>query len=205
MVSRGFVLAVVIASSVLFMVCAFLIHPLAGKLSPIALAIVLGYSATKRWTAYSHLVLGLALALAPMGGWVAVSGNISPPAMLLLLGVLFWVSGFDILYSLQDAEFDCEAGLNSIPARFGVRRSYIISRGLHIAAFLCFVCFGFQVALSNGWFIACAITGLLLATEHYLALEPDKIPMAFFNINALIGFVMLGGLIYDLATILYAQ
>jgi 4-hydroxybenzoate polyprenyltransferase len=130
-VSPGFVAGFVAASAALMVVAAWRLNPLALALSPVALAVLLLYSYTKRFTWASHLVLGLALAGAPLGAWIAVRGDVAAPPLALAGAVLLWVAGFDILYALQDLDFDRRAGLFSVPARFGVRGALWLSALLH--------------------------------------------------------------------------
>src|SRR5215210_3476284 len=137
LLSVGFVWAFTIISAALFVLAAAMLNRLTLLLSPIALACVLLYSLTKRWTQLSHLVLGASLSIAPTGAWIAVRGAIDSPVPLLLsLVVLLWTAGFDVLYACQDYDFDRAAGLRSIPARVGINRALWISRLLHAAAFL---------------------------------------------------------------------
>jgi 4-hydroxybenzoate polyprenyltransferase len=135
-VTPAFVAGFVAASAALLVVAAWQLNPLALALSPVALAVVLLYSYTKRFTWASHLVLGLALAGAPLGAWIAVRGDVGAPPLVLGAAVLLWVAGFDVLYALQDLDFDRRAGLFSVPARFGVRGSLWISALLHAAMLL---------------------------------------------------------------------
>jgi 4-hydroxybenzoate polyprenyltransferase len=135
-VTPAFVAGFVAASAALLVVAAWQLNPLALALSPVALAVVLLYSYTKRFTWASHLVLGLALAGAPLGAWIAVRGDVAAPPLVLGAAVLLWVAGFDVLYALQDLDFDRRAGLFSVPARFGVRGSLGISALLHAAMLL---------------------------------------------------------------------
>jgi 4-hydroxybenzoate polyprenyltransferase len=135
-VTPAFVAGFVAASAALLVVAAWQLNPLALALSPVALAVVLLYSYTKRFTWASHLVLGLALAGAPLGAWIAVRGDVGAPPLVLGAAVLLWVAGFDVLYALQDLDFDRRAGLFSVPARFGVRGSLGISALLHAAMLL---------------------------------------------------------------------
>lgn len=193
--SEGTSIIAIASSAILFMIAAFSINSLAGRLAPAALAIVLGYSATKRFTSWSHLILGLALSLAPAGGWVAVAGTFDSSILPLMLGVLFWVAGFDVLYSLQDADFDRSHGLFSIPARFGDTVSYGLSRVFHATAVVCLIHFGEIFHLGNPWRICSAVTAAILVTEHVLARDKKKIPVVFFNLNAAVGFVLLAGFV----------
>src|SRR5215475_13722253 len=132
LLSPRFVVAFTVASAALFFLAAFMLNRLTLILSPVALASVLVYSYTKRFTSLSHLVLGWCLSIAPSGAWFAVRGTIDSPAPLLLsLAVMLWTAGFDIIYACQDRDFDAQAGLYSIPKRFGLARALWISRGLH--------------------------------------------------------------------------
>ena len=129
--SRGAVWVFTVLLSALFVLAAIRLNPLCGILSPLALAIVFGYSFTKRFTWASHLFLGLALAIAPVGGWLAVAGRFDGTEWLLAVAVSSWVAGFDVVYACQDVDFDRAAGLHSIPARFGVAGALIVARSLH--------------------------------------------------------------------------
>jgi 4-hydroxybenzoate polyprenyltransferase len=136
LVTPGFVSGFVAASAALLVVAAWQLNPLALALSPVALAVLLLYSYTKRFTWASHLVLGLSLAGAPLGAWIAVRGDFAAPPLVLAAAVLLWVAGFDVLYALQDLDFDRRAGLFSVPARFGVRAALWLSALLHAAMLL---------------------------------------------------------------------
>ena len=158
-----------------------MLNPLCLALSPVALGIVLGYSYTKRFTAASHLVLGLALAVAPVGAWLAVRGRFALPPLILGLAVLFWVAGFDTIYACQDVDFDRERGLHSFPARLGVDRSLAVARGMHVLS----------VAPLHPLYLAGVLgVAALLAWEHSLVRADDlSRVMAAFNLN---GWVSLG-------------
>ncbi len=173
------------ASGLLFVFAAYQLNPLAFLLSPVALFIVLGYSFTKRFTAASHFVLGLSLAIAPAGAWIAVTGQLAALPIVLGFAVLFWVSGFDILYSLQDESFDREMGLLSVPVRLGTRRAMLASALCHAAALALF--FGVFVMARGGlWFGAgVVIAGLFLVRQHSLVSPADlsRIDAAFFTAN----------------------
>lgn len=193
--ASGTALAITIAAAALFTAAAFAINRLAGLLSPLALVVILGYSTTKRWTAASHLVLGLSLAMAPAGGWIAVAGRFAPPLFLLAGAVLFWVAGFDILYAMMDMEFDRGTGLHSIPARLGERAGMTISRVFHLATIALLAGFGEFSALGWGWRGATMLAAACLVAEHILAHDRRKIPTAFFHVNAAIGGIMLAGML----------
>lgn len=187
--SARFAIGYVGASSIAFIALAAMINPLCGILAPAALGIILGYSTAKRWTSASHLILGLSLAMAPAGGWLAVAGRFHPTLFLLSGAVFCWVAGFDILYSLMDADFDRSAGLYSVPARFGEETARAIARLLHATTVLLLV----QIDLGVGWTIAVGLTTAALVAEHLLARDKNKIPVAFFHINAAIGIILLCG------------
>ena len=131
-IGEGFVLGFVLVSCLVLMIAAWQLNPLALKLSPVAIAIILGYSYTKRFTSASHLFLGLAISGAPLGAWIAVRGDVSPAPLALAGAVLLWVAGFDVLYALQDQEHDRRVGLHSIPVRFGTIGALWISAALHL-------------------------------------------------------------------------
>ncbi|RMH57255.1 MAG: 4-hydroxybenzoate octaprenyltransferase [Candidatus Hydrogenedentota bacterium] len=188
---------IVFLFSLAFVDIAFLINATAGILSPIALAILFGYSSTKRHTALCHLVLGITLSLAPLGGWIAVAGMPIPELFLLAAGMILWVAGFDILYSLLDLDFDRRHGIRSLPALIGPFRARILAALLHAAAFSLFLAFGRQLDLGTAWNLSCLAVGLLLTAEHILARNPRGIPIAFFHLNAAVGFLLLGGLYFS--------
>lgn len=179
------VMMFIIASSAVLSFAAYMLNPLAFYLSPVALALVFFYSYTKRFTYLSHAFLGLAICLAPLGAWIAVTGRIASPALVLGAAVLFWLLGFDVLYALQDIEFDRKAGLYSIPKRFGVRRSLMIARVSHAVSASALLWLYFIMDL-GGFYIAGVLAAvILLLYEHSLVSENDlsKLDMAFFNMN----------------------
>ncbi len=188
LVSPGQVLLFTAVSSALLVFAAYMLNPLAFALSPLALAIVFFYSYTKRFTYLSHAFLGLAIAGAPLGAWIAVAGRLDPPAYVLGAAVLFWLLGFDVLYALQDLDFDSRAGLRSIPRRFGVRRSLLIARAAHAVTIAAL--FWLASLLSLGWvYISGVVVALcLIVYEHALVREDDlsKLNIAFFNMNGTI-------------------
>ena len=189
--SRSAVWGFTVSLSLLFVLASAMLNPLCGMLSPLALLIVFGYSFTKRFTSMSHLVLGLALAIAPVGGWVAVRGSFSTAAWLLGAAVLLWVAGFDVIYACQDVEFDRREGLRSIPARFGVGGALWIARGLHVAAVALLSGVGLAVGLHPIYWIGCTIIALLLIWEHRLVRADDlsRLDAAFFNMNGIISMI----------------
>uniref|UniRef100_A0A7C3ZBP4 4-hydroxybenzoate polyprenyltransferase n=1 Tax=Desulfobacca acetoxidans TaxID=60893 RepID=A0A7C3ZBP4_9BACT len=192
LVSKGFTLGFVIVSSLIFFVAAAQLNPLALLLSPLALAVVLGYSYTKRFTWASHLVLGAALGLAPVAGWIAVRGEVGAIPLVLGLAVLLWVAGFDILYALQDEDFDRQAGLYSLPVRLGRARAMGLARRLHLVAGLGFLLTGWLAGLGWLYYLAAVAAAALLWWEHCL-LSPDdlsRLNHAFFTLNGSVSLVL---------------
>jgi 4-hydroxybenzoate polyprenyltransferase len=201
-VGRGAALALVLGSALLFVLGAWLLNPLAGWLAFPVLAVLLGYSAMKRVHWSAHLVLGLALALAPLGAWIAVRGKIDgsvAPALWLAAAVLTWVAGFDLIYACQDADFDLQSGLHSIPARFGVARALALSGLLHAGTIGALALVGWSAGLSWIWWIALALAGLLLLWEHRIVRPDDlsRVNLAFFTLNGWLGLLLFTGLVLD--------
>lgn len=182
---------VLIASGLFFLSCAML-NPLALLISPLALALAFVYSLTKRFTWLCHLVLGLALALSPLGGWVAVAGELTAFPWVLSLGVALWVAGFDTVYACLDAEFDRAAGLFSLPARFGSRRAFRLAVFFHILAFVCFAATGLVMELHYSYLLGLAVAAGALFYQHLLVSPGDlsRIRLSFFSLNGLISLVM---------------
>jgi 4-hydroxybenzoate polyprenyltransferase len=178
----------IVASSALLILSAYMLNPLAFYLSPVALAIVFFYSYTKRFTWGSQLFLGLALAVAPIGAWIAIRGTLEAPPLILGAGVLLWVAGFDVVYALQDLEFDKSYGLFSIPQRFGVGRSLWISRAFHFGTFLMFLWLFFFLDLGLLYLVGVVVVGLMLFYEQSLLREDDlsRLNTAFFTMNGII-------------------
>jgi 4-hydroxybenzoate polyprenyltransferase len=199
-VSRAGAVALLGAGVVLFGYAAGRLGPLCWKLSPLALAVILGYSFCKRFTSLAHLVLGLSLAGAPLGAWIAIRGTVEAPAWWLAGGVLAWTGGFDILYALQDEAFDRAMGLRSIPAALGTGGALWVSRLLHLAALLCWARFN-QLVLGTAfpWLGWLAVAGILLR-EQWLVRDGklDRIDEAFFTMNSLVGPVFFAGHMVDL-------
>jgi len=195
--ARAEVWAFVAASAGALVVAAAMLNPLCLALSPVALAIVFGYSYTKRFTALSHLFLGLALAVAPVGAWIAIRGRIEPTPLVLGLAVVAWVAGFDIIYSCQDVDFDRSEALHSLPARLGVRRALVVSRSLHVAAVALLASLHALVPLHPVYLAGVALVALLLAYEHSLVRHDDlsRVNAAFFTVNGWISVLYLGCLL----------
>lgn len=186
-----------------FVGAAFLLAPICGWFSFPVLALLLGYSLLKRVTVLCHAGLGLSLACAPTGAWLAVTKGLAPGwEAVLWIGaaVTAWVAGFDILYSIQDLARDREEGLRSFPARFGPARAKAASMGLHALALLLFVLAGRQARLGPPFFAGVGGVGVLLGLEHWLVRggRDERIPVAFFRVNAWVGVVFFAGLLADL-------
>ncbi len=200
----GRVAGLVALSSAVFVAAAYALNPLCGALSWPVLAILLAYSYTKRFTWLSHAFLGLALALAPLGAWLAVRGNLSGPLsipLLLALAVLAWVSGFDLIYACQDEEFDRGFGLHSVPVRFGRAAALRASRALHAATVALLLCLWWRASLSWIYLGAIALAAGLLVWEHRLVSPRDlsRVNLAFFTLNGWLGVGLFAGLVLDLA------
>jgi len=194
LLSVGFVWAFTIVSAALFLLAAAMLNKLTLILAPVALASVVLYSFTKRWSQLSHIVLGWCLCIAPTGAWIAVRGEIGSPIPLLLsLVVLLWTAGFDVLYACQDFEFDRAEGLHSIPARFGIARSLWISRSLHAGAFLALVWLYLATRLGALAMLGVVVTAGLLVYQHRLIKSDDlgRLNAAFFTTNAFVSVILL--------------
>ena len=193
-------------SSLFFVGAAAMLNPLCLALSPVALAVILGYSTTKRFTAWSHLVLGLALAIAPVGAWLAVTGRFAAFPLWIAAGVLFWVAGFDTIYGCQDIDFDRRAGLHSLAVRFGVARALWLSRLFHLLAIVCLAVAVTRPAARGtaqlGWISLAGVgaVGILLIWEQSLVHGGDlrRIERAFFEINSSVALVLLASVLVDL-------
>jgi len=177
----------VIVNSLLFIGTTYLINPLCLALSPIALLVILGYSYTKRFTALCHLVLGLGLALAPIGAYLAVSGEFAIIPILFSFVVVFWVSGFDIIYSLQDEEFDKEQKLHSIPVLMGKKNALTLSKSLHLISIIALTFSGTMGEFGAWYWIGFSIFSALLIYQHTLVKINDlrKINLMFFTTNGI--------------------
>ncbi len=193
LVTPLFVSLFIAASVALLVLAAWRLNPLALALSPVALGVLFLYSYTKRFTFLCHLILGLALSGAPLGAWIAVRGDIQPAPLVLALAVLLWTAGFDVLYALQDLEFDRANGLFSIPARFGVVPALWISGLLHVVvvALLALLPSLYPPGLGAGYWVGWAGCLLLLAYQHWIVRPNDfsRLNAAFFTTN---GFLSVG-------------
>jgi 4-hydroxybenzoate polyprenyltransferase len=188
-ISRRATILFIGVSAVLFMGAASQLNRVCFALSPLALLVILGYSLTKRFTSASHWFLGLSLGLAPVGGWLAVRGDLDLAVLVLAGAVLFWVAGFDILYALQDEEFDRRMGLFSLPARIGATWARRLAALCHLAAALGFAVTGRLAGLGPIYAGAVVVSSLILLVQHLLlsVREPSSLPPAFFTLNGLVG------------------
>lgn len=188
-------------SGIVLTIAAWQLNPLCLVLLPGAVIVLGMYSFTKRFTWLSHLVLGLADGLAPIGAWVAVTGTLSPTPLLLGLAVAVWIAGFDLLYACQDIQFDQETGLSSFPARFGISPTLWVSGVLHVATIGLLVLVGVELALGLPYWLGVVGASGLLAYEHSLLRPNDlsRLDMAFFNINGYIALLLLAATAADIA------
>ena len=197
-VSRPLAWTWLVLACAVFLAAAWFINPLCFKLAPLALAWILGYSFSKRFTALCHLWLGAATALAPLGAWLAVTGAWDWRALVLALAVALWVAGFDIIYACQDIEFDRAQGLSSLPARLGLAGGLWVSRGLHLAALAGFWALGPLFHLGRIYTLGFVLVALALVLEQALvALKRANIPLAFFTVNGLVSIMFFGFVLAD--------
>ena len=202
--SPSYVAGLVVVSSAVFVLAAYLLNPLSAALSPLVLLVLLSYSLVKRFSSLVHFVLGIALGLAPLGAWIAVRGNFEGDLAipLLLFGAVWtWVAGFDLIYSCQDAAFDASRGLHSLPAKLGIGRALVVSRLLHVATVLALVALGVRADLGAVYFGAAALAALLLVWEQSLVKADDlsRVDVAFFTVNGWVGIALFVGLAVDMA------
>jgi 4-hydroxybenzoate polyprenyltransferase len=182
-------------AAALFGFAAVMLGPLPARLAPYAFIVLLGYSFTKRFTVLSHAILGLALACAPLGAWIALAGKAEPPAYWLSLGVLAWTAGFDIIYSLQDLDFDIQKRIYSIPAAVGIQRALAISRTCHILAVVSWIMFLTEMNVTLLPWLSLAVVAGILFREQWVVRNGnlDRVDHAFFTLNSLVGVIFLLG------------
>lgn len=190
--SRTEATAFVAVAAAVFVFAAWRLNPICLALSPVALAIVFWYSLAKRYTSYTQLFLGLAMAVAPVGGWLAVGGRGGWEPWLLAMAIGTWVGGFDVLYACQDLDVDRKLGLRSIPVRFGVPASLFISRAMHVITMACFVALAWVTPLPVFYFAGVAVVGALLVYEQSLVSADDlsQVKKAF-DMNGYVGILYL--------------
>ncbi len=192
----------VILAGIFFFYACYHLNPLTMMIAPFALSLTLLYSLTKRFTSFCHLILGVALAISPLGGWVAVSGNLTGYPFVLSIGVLFWVAGFDTIYACLDADFDRDAGLFSLPARLGRDNAFRLSVFFHVLAFVFFTLTGVTAHLNYFYYIGIALTAGALFYQHILVNPKDlsRIQAAFFSMNGFISLTLFLATWLSLAT-----
>lgn len=199
-VSNAQMVGFILINALLFIVVAYFVNTLAFQLSVPILLVLGAYTLFKRFSPLAHLILGVSLGLAPIAGVVAVSGEITLWSVYLATGVMFWVSGFDLLYSLQDMEFDKANGLHSIPSKFGAQNTMRIARVFHVLAVLLW---GYFVYLANLGFwaeLSVLLSAIMLSYEHYIVNKDfNKIDKAFFTVNGYLGFVFILLIIVEVA------
>jgi 4-hydroxybenzoate polyprenyltransferase len=198
-ISKRAVVVFIVLSSALFVFAAAMLGKLCLVLSVPVLLVLLFYSYTKRFTALSHLYLGFAIGLAPVGAWIAVTGSLDPRIVLLALALFTYITGFDILYACQDIDFDRSVGLCSIPARWGARRALQISAGLHVITFSALFALYLVFDLRTIYLIILSFIGLLLVWEHKLV-QPENLQhvnLAFFHVNSAISILLLTAVLLD--------
>ncbi len=199
LVQRGEVILFTLGSFALFLFAASRLNPLCLKLAPVAMAVLILYSYTKRFTFLSHLMLGLALAIAPLGAWIAVTGEMAAVPVVLGIAVLLWVAGFDILYAMADIDFDRAAGLHSIPARFGIPAGMAISRSLHAATLMLLFLLMVLSDLRSFYLAGVLLATGLLVYEHLLLRRYGlkRLDAAFFTVNGLLSISLCGFTLLD--------
>ena len=198
--TRRYALGFTLISSLLFVAVTFLLNWLTAALSPLMLLILLGYSYTKRFTRYCHLVLGLALGCAPIGAWAAVRGTIEATPLLIGLAVMLWTAGFDIIYACQDIDFDRDEKLHSLPARIGLHRALMLSRVMHLSVIVILAAVGVREGLSIPYWLGLLIAAACLTYEQYLIRDGDmkKVTTAFFTMNGLVSLTFGAAVIISL-------
>ncbi len=191
--SRSFVAWFVVTTSAAFIFSAYELNPLAFDLSPVALGIVFLYSFTKRFTRWSHVVLGIAMGIAPAAAWIAVRGSLDPRILILTAAVVFWGAGFDILYACQDYEHDCSVNVYSVPKAFGIRSALLIARAFHVITVLLLIWMTMAFGLGKIAIAGVVFVASLLIYEHSLVKHDDlsRVNAAFFTMNGLISMAFL--------------
>lgn len=200
LITKSAVWVFTLVSAGLLVFAAWRLNPLAFALSPVALAVVMGYSYTKRFTALSHFWLGLSLSISPVGAWIAIQGSFALPPIVLCLVVLLWTAGFDIIYACQDVSFDRKHGLHSIPAKLGIRWALWVSSGLHVLAVVLLLGMPRLVELGTFYYIGVGIVVLIFVYEHAIVKPSDlsRVNLAFFTLNGTISLVLMALSIADI-------
>lgn len=199
-IGRGSVWVFTILCVMFFLTCAWLLNQLAFSMAPLAIFIIFGYSYTKRFTHFSHFVLGLALGLSPIGAWVGIQGTLTTTPFLLAFAVVLWTAGFDIIYACQDLEHDIKSGLHSIPKKLGIKGALILSAVLHLFMVGVLLAVSLYTELGMMYTIGVGIVAALLVYEHALVRPKDlsKINTAFFTVNGIISVGLMGITLLDI-------
>jgi len=200
LVERSTAIVLLVISAAAFVGAASAINRVTGLLAPVALAIIFFYSLTKRFTDLSHFFLGLALAVAPAGAWIAQTGSLAWPPLVLGLGVICWVAGFDLIYATQDFEFDRREGLRSLVVKLGLANSLRLAQWLHLGMFVALICFGLTAKLGLRYYCGAPFIAAALLYEHHAAGRLDLIAInrAFFQSNAVVSAIFLAAVCADL-------
>ncbi len=195
--------AMIVFSGALFLYACWNLNQLTLILSPFALGLTLFYSLTKRFTLFCHLILGVALAFAPLGGWVAVQGSLAGYPFVLSVGVIFWVAGFDTIYACLDADFDRREGLHSLPSRMGKKNAFRLAGVFHVLAFVFFTLTGYQASLNIFYYLGLVLAAAALLYQHMLVQPEDlsRINASFFSMNGFISIILFFATWLSLATI----
>jgi 4-hydroxybenzoate polyprenyltransferase len=191
--SLGFAWGFTIVAAAILVVAAWRLNRLALELSPIALAVLFFYSYTKRFTSWSHFVLGFCLGMSPAAAWIAIRGSLDARMLILCAAVTLWVGGFDVLYACQDVEFDHSEGLHSIPKKFGIARALWIARGMHAGLIALLIWLAWSFSLAWPAWAGIVVVAALLTYEHALVKPNDlsKLNAAFFTVNGYISLLFL--------------
>lgn len=200
LITEGAVWLFTLVSAALLVLAAYKLNSLAFALSPVALAVIMGYSYTKRFTSLSHLWLGLSLSIAPIGTWIAIRGQFDLTPMLLGLAVLLWTAGFDIIYACQDLNFDHKYGLYSIPVRFGIRSALWLSSALHVMMIGVLIGVTLLTNLGVLYLIGVGVVTIILIYEHAIVKPNDlsRVNLAFFTLNGMVSLVLMALSVADM-------
>ncbi len=199
LLSRSQVIAFCVASLLVFLVAVWQLDPVVRWLWPIPVAAFVLYPYTKRFTWLCHLALGLSTGLAPLGAWLAVSGNADPAAFMLWIAVALWIGGFDVIYATGDVDFDRREGLYSLPSRFGIGPALMVTRICHLLAVALLVAVGVTLGLGPAYYLGLAVVAALLGYENSIVSADDlsRVNVAFFTLNGVISVVFLTGVLVD--------
>lgn len=203
LISSGWAMVFVVISFALLFWATWNLNSLSMKLLPIAVLFLVGYSYTKRFTWLCHVILGLTIAMAPMGGWIAVTGEITGVSLIFYVTIALWTAGFDIIYACQDVEFDQKEGVYSIPSRFGIKNGLFIARAFHMLTAVGLLCIFFMTDLSFVYLIGLLIAYAILYYEHRLVSPTDlsKLNAAFFTMNGILSVVVFAFTFLDLVLV----